>query len=1024
MTNSNVWLTNVSAVLTNGAVSLSFGIAGGSNGVAYDVFATTALIGSYPSNSFWAWMGQGFQCNNYSINGLPTNSPCFLILGTPQDSDSDGLTDAFELLVSKTNPYQADTDGDGIPDGWQWAYFGSLQPADGDYDGDGVSNLDEYLNGTDPNKIQFSLEVTNQYMSTNLLPMQIAVLSGVPSSMAVLVDNVNFTNATWTAYNSNLLVSLGTNEGWHDVWVGCRGLPQNAQQTWSWVRFKLDFTPPHLVITSPASASGSWPMVQVQGYSLEPLSSLSYDITNANGLLTNQFAGVSEQFYDTNTCEFTTNYFQAYDIRLAPGTNVMTFYATDLAGNATATNYTLVLASNNIAPVITLNSPQNSAVVCGSAFTVDGWIDNPSAGMVASFVDTNGVTNSIVATVERNGRFWAENLPLVPGTNLVTLTASDFWGNITETNLMVVGTNFTLTIDPLDPNALNTDVITVTGTVGDPSYSVLVNGIQATVDSGGNWQADNVPVNSGGTASFEAQAYPPGQSPPGNSPSVPQSKSNTDKAPYVYVLSDTQKYTVTSNSVWMEGGAVVDYANETTTFSQNWTAGGGGGSAYSDQGITWGDGVTNSYYGGITVTWPATLWPNIGGLQIGTGYCTNVSTNGPTPNIGQEHCDISRPRTWTIIADGPGPWNQTVVTYKRTAQTKMTLFTGGKAAARKSFFVLYGNAAEIVDSQRLPPYGYSSSDPGMRNIPYNQIVLGELGNLLPNGTLYKALPDGISKDVTPTVAGKPIYLISTGLVGKYVPTSTCHASTPTDKTRTTIGVGEEVDLGFSPSMASLPYNPSWTISAGSLSGLVAYPNSAAGTTMTAPSNAANSTVTASIGKESVTFNFTVLEPTGIDHTDFIEYYAYSSTTLAGAGVHLRPYVAPLNVSFYRVQVIEVGEDASSVNGYFTVHTPPSHIGNGADTPIQLNEDNSWDPNYDWAKSSGWPSPWASSGPPPYSGGSYTWDIPARWQVGAAGQTNTMTGWNQVHSLDASGTMTINKFGHTVSRTIQNVYSGQ
>src|SRR4029077_19161852 len=66
----------------------------------------------------WAWMGQGNQCNIYTLTNLPSTT-CFLILGTPQDSDTDGLTDAYEKLVSKTNPLVLDTDGDGIPDAWE-----------------------------------------------------------------------------------------------------------------------------------------------------------------------------------------------------------------------------------------------------------------------------------------------------------------------------------------------------------------------------------------------------------------------------------------------------------------------------------------------------------------------------------------------------------------------------------------------------------------------------------------------------------------------------------------------------------------------------------------------------------------------------------------------------------------------------------------------------------------------------------------------------------------------------------------
>jgi hypothetical protein len=44
-----------------------------------------------------------------------------------------------------------DGDGDGLPDSWEQTYFGGLnQKPTGDFDGDGVSNLDEYLDGTNP----------------------------------------------------------------------------------------------------------------------------------------------------------------------------------------------------------------------------------------------------------------------------------------------------------------------------------------------------------------------------------------------------------------------------------------------------------------------------------------------------------------------------------------------------------------------------------------------------------------------------------------------------------------------------------------------------------------------------------------------------------------------------------------------------------------------------------------------------------------------------------------------------------
>src|SRR6185503_9613825 len=45
----------------------------------------------------------------------------------------------------------ADTDGDGIDDDWEVAYFGNLsRNGSGDFDGDGQTDLQEFLAGTDP----------------------------------------------------------------------------------------------------------------------------------------------------------------------------------------------------------------------------------------------------------------------------------------------------------------------------------------------------------------------------------------------------------------------------------------------------------------------------------------------------------------------------------------------------------------------------------------------------------------------------------------------------------------------------------------------------------------------------------------------------------------------------------------------------------------------------------------------------------------------------------------------------------
>ncbi|MHA1364812.1 MAG: hypothetical protein ACTSP5_00170 [Candidatus Heimdallarchaeota archaeon] len=97
------------------------------------------------------------------------------------DFDNDFATNAEEIMNYGSNPYDWDTDNDGLPDGWEeeydlnslradfdrWAFSESSNisyiaiPGDGlirygatgDYDSDGLSNLFEYANGMKPNNL-------------------------------------------------------------------------------------------------------------------------------------------------------------------------------------------------------------------------------------------------------------------------------------------------------------------------------------------------------------------------------------------------------------------------------------------------------------------------------------------------------------------------------------------------------------------------------------------------------------------------------------------------------------------------------------------------------------------------------------------------------------------------------------------------------------------------------------------------------------------------------------------------------
>jgi hypothetical protein len=66
------------------------------------------------------------------------------------DVDPDDDTQDDDTQDDDVDPSD-DQDGDGLPDWWETDHFGDLsQNSQGDHDGDGLSNYQEYLQGTDP----------------------------------------------------------------------------------------------------------------------------------------------------------------------------------------------------------------------------------------------------------------------------------------------------------------------------------------------------------------------------------------------------------------------------------------------------------------------------------------------------------------------------------------------------------------------------------------------------------------------------------------------------------------------------------------------------------------------------------------------------------------------------------------------------------------------------------------------------------------------------------------------------------
>jgi hypothetical protein len=82
-----------------------------------------------------------------------TDGAVRVMFGIPvKDADADNLTDLVESMYG-TDPGNPDTDGDGLPDGFEMAQYclvPLIDQRDLDHNLDGTSDLDEYMQGDEP----------------------------------------------------------------------------------------------------------------------------------------------------------------------------------------------------------------------------------------------------------------------------------------------------------------------------------------------------------------------------------------------------------------------------------------------------------------------------------------------------------------------------------------------------------------------------------------------------------------------------------------------------------------------------------------------------------------------------------------------------------------------------------------------------------------------------------------------------------------------------------------------------------
>lgn len=755
----------------------------------------------------------------------------------------------------------------------------------------------------------------------------------------------------------------------------------------------------------------------------EPLDGIYYDVVNSSGEVLNEQGLVVVQEIDPISLKPTTTWFKCFDLELAPGANTVTLRATDRAGNlSTYTNsYTLDLASDATAPVLTLHWPQDGEEICGSTFTLRGQLDDPTAKVTAQITDASGNIQIVQGLVERNGLLWVEDLHLADGNSTLELTMTDAAGNVDTLNLSVAKSAMQLIIDEVPQKQLWNETVTVTGTINLSDHTVWVNGVRATLNGDGTWSASDVPPGSGGTAVFQAVAIPNsdnggngsgggagGGASQGNPTSAAGKAAEKDpeKDPLPYVQRHTRDYKMWRD--WEEHiGA--DHVEGHLEWWDNYTwthelslpsqATSSGKRDYGHRYRVYDNFGNESVACGIDdVTLMKDKYPPTKQCFVTFRNCTSPTGTGwqSPPGFVLKVWEEHPPYQVGMWAFGPY-----VDTWDVSEYTTIKLRTGGKARSqRQNIFRIEATATEFTKLR--PSGGWDTKDVLKTSIR----VLGKQLDAI--GVTYKALPDNEEVIITPSAPPERYTFTVIPYKHKLVKTYACQVGNSNDRD---VGVGEIVGYAFNP---SLPANApaAWGVDGGALSGSTWNSTTYTATDVQTPA----AQVSATVRGETIYDVFDVLAPTGYDRAEIVQKLYYGSG-VSGAGMRLNVWLKPTNVSFHRVQIMEVGGPASGADGYFLDHAPLPHgTEQRANQWYSVGCDNLIAGGYfDKAEYYG-----ANVLPYPWSSGSFEWQIPVTYKVGN-GSTHALGSWVQEFSLQPNGTFTVSKFGKSVTRTTNDVY---
>lgn len=185
------------------------------------------------------------------------------------------------------------------------------------------------------------------------------------------------------------------------------------------------------------------------------------------------------------------------EVSLREGSNTISVAATDGVGRSDTKS--LTVTSDRTAPSLTVDAPEDGAVVTESTVTVEGSVEDE----IADYDEISLTINGSSVKVESDGSF-STDLDLIRGSNTISLTAEDGVGNSSSAERTVIydAEKPTLALKtPKKKLTTENDTITVSGTVDDDvtdprNIKVKVAGSAVSVESDGSFST-NVSIKMG-----------------------------------------------------------------------------------------------------------------------------------------------------------------------------------------------------------------------------------------------------------------------------------------------------------------------------------------------------------------------------------------------------------------------------------------------------------------------------------------------------------------------------------------------